>query len=279
MFKKLLKYDFKSIFSVWWIGAVSILVLSIPSGIVARNLVTANYTSYGEIFSFLWLYVYYFLALAFAFLTTILIFIRYYSNFFKDEGYLTFTLPVKRSTLYLSKLVSAFLMNLMTALTEIIALFIILTMTPVSKRNSMPALFEMLSDIFSELFDMSQIYGTPLVILNILGIIAGIMLYSVLSTSLIYLFISIGSTVVKKHKLLVTIGIIYLSSFVASFVLIPLFILVIMWSASVTTLTTFGFFSVPALLIILLLLVALITLITLVSLVNIGMLERKLNLQ
>lgn len=279
MFKKLLKYDFRSVFSIWWIAAVSILALAIPTGLVTRNLATANYTSYGETFSILWLYVYYFLSIAFAFLTTVLIFIRYYSNFFKDEGYLTFTLPVKRSTLYLSKLVSAFLVNLMTALTEILAICIILLMTPESKRNSTPILFEVLSELFTELAEMIQVYGAPLVILNILGIIAGILLYSVLSTSLIYLFISMGSTLVKKNKLLVTIAIIYGASWVASFVLIPLFILVIMWGASVTAFTTFSFFSVPALLIILLALVALMTVTTLISLVNIGMLERKLNLQ
>lgn len=279
MFKKLLKYDFKAIFSIWWIGAISILVLAIPTGITARNLVISNYTSYGEMFNALWIYVYYFLAVAFTFLSTVLVFIRYYSNFFKDEAYLTFTLPVKRSTLYLSKLTSAFLINLMTALTEMVALFIILTITPVSKGKSTPVLFDLVSELFELFLEAFQRYGVPIVILNILGIIAGIVLYSVLSVSLIYLFISIGSTVVKKHKILVTIGIIYLSSFVASFILIPLFILIVMWSASASAITTFGFFSVPALLIILLLLVALMTVITLISLVNMGILERKLNLQ
>ncbi len=277
MFKKLLKYDFRSVFSVWWIAAVSILALAIPTGLVTRNLVTANYTSYGETFSILWLYVYYFLSIAFTFLTTVLIFIRYYSNFFKDEGYLTFTLPVKRSTLYLSKLLSAFLINLMTVITEIAAICIILLITPESKRNSTPILFDILHQFFSGIAELTRM--SPLVIPCILGVIAGIVLYSVLSTSLIYLFISIGSTLVKKNKLLVTIAIIYAASSLASFVLIPLFILVIMWGSSVMAITVFEFFSVPTLLIIFLISVVLITLITFISLVNIGMLERKLNLQ
>ena len=45
--------------------------------------------------------------------TLIFVFIRYYKNFFTDEGYLTFTLPVKRSTLLNAKTVNAMIWGLL----------------------------------------------------------------------------------------------------------------------------------------------------------------------
>ncbi|MBQ3528452.1 MAG: hypothetical protein IJA52_07880 [Clostridia bacterium] len=44
--------------------------------------------------------------IAYAVIGMIMILVRYYSNFFTDEGYLTFTLPVKTSTLLHSKILS-----------------------------------------------------------------------------------------------------------------------------------------------------------------------------
>ena len=40
--------------------------------------------------------------IASAVVTELLVFVRFYKNFFTDEGYLTFTLPVSRKDLLLS---------------------------------------------------------------------------------------------------------------------------------------------------------------------------------
>ncbi len=282
MFKKLLKYDFKWIFSIWWIGAVSILVLSVPAGFALRNLVTANYTQYGEIFNGLWIYLYYLLICLFPALGAILIFIRYYCNFFRDEGYLTFTLPVKRSTHLLSKVVSGSLINLLSGITIFIAVCIIGTITPVEKGSSITALGFVTKIIFEVIWELISI-GDFWFILYFLLIMLISVAGSVLSTLLTYLFITIGATVVKKHKVLATIGIMYASSFVASLAFIPVIILVVIWFGSAISIANFGSSVVLAncfvCLLLLFVLAALATAITLIYSIITGTLERKLNLQ
>lgn len=282
MFKKLLKYDFKWIFSIWWIGAVSILVLSVPAGFALRNLVTANYTQYGEIFNGLWVYLYYILLCLFPALGSVLIFIRYYCNFFRDEGYLTFTLPVKRSTHLLSKVVSGSLINLLSGITIFIAVCIIGTIMPMEKGSSMTLLGAFTEAVFEgiwECISKGDLWFILYFLLIMLISVAG----SVLSTILTYLFITIGATVVKKHKVLATIGIMYASSFVASLAFIPILILVVIWFGAATSIANFGSSILLAncfvCLLLLFVLMALICAITLIYSIITGTLERKLNLQ
>lgn len=281
MFKKLLKYDFKWMFSIWWIGAVSILALSIPSGFALRNLINVNFTQYGEIFNGLWIYVYYILLCLFPALGSILIFARYYCNFFRDEGYLTFTLPVKRSTLLLSKIVSGTMINILSAVTIILAICIVTIMAPSDKGSQTPLLFAIAQEFFTFLFDVqtSRIW----VVLYILLFLIISVLYSVLSTLLTYLFITIGATVVKKYKLLATIGLMYASSFVASMVMIPLFILIVIWTGSVIEISSFHNTEILSNLFLtcmfLFVATGISTAIVAIYSVITGTLERKLNLQ
>ena len=281
MFKKLLKYDFKSLFSIWWIGAVSILALAIPTGLCTRTLTTANYTPSIEAFCTLWMFVYYMLIWAFNLLGMVLIFIRFYSNFFRDEGYLTFTLPVKRSTLYLSKVVSGTLINILSGLTMLASVCIVLFITPDSKSDPTPMLFIVVHDFFESIGQTIMNEGAW-ILLHLLFFLIFLVLSAVFSTVIIYMFITIGSTLVKKHKLLATIGIMYGSSFVSSMVLIPTAILTVLWFSSVegiSGVTSSTLFNPFITLVLLLVITVLATLISTVSLIIMGMLERKLNLQ
>ena len=105
MLKKLLRYDFKSVLRYWWIAAVSTVGLALVGGWSIS--VFENQKQLPEM-----LYVVATLAaivavlggVAFAIMTVILLFSRFYKNFFTDEGYLTFTLPVTRTSLLNSKL-------------------------------------------------------------------------------------------------------------------------------------------------------------------------------
>ena len=105
MLKKLLKYDFKSVFKYWWIAALSSFVLAFAGGgsISILNserelpLIVQPFTIIGLVLVIISFVV-------FAILSIILVYTRFYKNFFTDEGYLTFTLPVKRTQLLNSKL-------------------------------------------------------------------------------------------------------------------------------------------------------------------------------
>lgn len=120
MLKKLLKYDLKFLFKYWWIGAVICLSLSIVSGFGirliessenGRELPAVVTSSAGSIITISIISY-----IAISIICIILVFMRFYKNFFSDEGYLTFTLPVKSTDLINSKIISTILVQLATSL-------------------------------------------------------------------------------------------------------------------------------------------------------------------
>ena len=112
MLKKLLKYDLRAVFRLWWVMAISSLGLAVIGGICLHTLIGVGVDERSTIITIV-------AALgmlatviglsAFLVVTVILIYVRFYKNFFTDEGYLTFTLPVKRSQLLNSKLITTFI--------------------------------------------------------------------------------------------------------------------------------------------------------------------------
>ena len=124
MFKKCLKYDLRAFGKIWLIAAAVVLLISILGAFGIGGLVEAV----GQIAMIptdqrdpgLWFYTQLFIGLislvavfssAVVFLigTEIAVCLRYYNHLFTDQGYLTFTLPVKRSTLFWSKTLSGYL--------------------------------------------------------------------------------------------------------------------------------------------------------------------------
>ncbi len=118
MFKRCLKYDLKSFRTVFLIASVAILLLCTGCGLVFGTF--AVVPSPGEDTPLLQDAIFvitYFLtmlstyALSFGIsiylgLIGVLRIIRYFTHFFTDQGYLTFTLPVPRKTLFRAKIVS-----------------------------------------------------------------------------------------------------------------------------------------------------------------------------
>ncbi len=137
--KKLLKYDLKSVFKIWWIPLVvvsAIFVLSCFGALMFRqaaeemNWLTeddfafsvqfARVTS-GALLVFLgaaaiW---------AFGILGLVMPLIRYAQSFFTDQAYLTFTLPVKNKSLYHSKLATALIFYGITTVVQLLFVLIL----------------------------------------------------------------------------------------------------------------------------------------------------------
>ncbi len=129
MFKKCLKYDLRAFGKIWLMAAGIALLLgvicSLGVGLFSFSLIYEVYTS-SLVDSYtpgLLFYTQMFLGAICAMLmtagslvmvlgTSIANYVRYYTHLFTDQGYLTFTLPVKRSTIFWSKTVSAYLYNL-----------------------------------------------------------------------------------------------------------------------------------------------------------------------
>lgn len=210
MFLKLLKNDLKSIFKYWWIGAVVSLFLSVIGGFILEFL--SKYDGRNdtlEIFSVLGFMLVVGGISAFALLSEILIFARYYNNCFTDEGYLTFTLPVKRSQLLNSKFIASLIVNAATGLclyTNVINIFVIAFRDDKDFWNSFVYMFEEIPDFASE-----WLYVAEALVLFV-GLV-------VLSTLLMFVCITFASVVAKKGKVFAAIGIYYGVTMVISFFL------------------------------------------------------------
>ena len=144
--------------------------------------------------------------------TEVLIYIRFYQGFFSDEGYLTFTLPVKRSDLLNSRLYSALITGASTFAVILVDILIILGIG----HNSDPFIednWNALCQILSLAADQLGFY----LVIYAIEAIAIILALSVASTLMIFACISFAAVVVKKHKIFAAIGIYYLITAVLSF--------------------------------------------------------------
>lgn len=106
MLGKLMKYDLKSLNRFLVIIHAFLLLSAIAASIF---LSIFPFVAASGIFFGIFLVLYIFMIAGTSFATNILIAVRFYKNLYSDEGYLTFTLPVTRSQLLLSKTLTGIL--------------------------------------------------------------------------------------------------------------------------------------------------------------------------
>ena len=207
MLKKLIKYDFKAVFKYWWIAALSVLVLCVSAAFAFESLLYKKNTSDSEQAFLIVLVCFAFFAIiAFSIINFILLFKRFKNNLFSDEGYLTFTLPVKRSSILTSKLITNVVFDVMTVIVILLGVFVMVTLA------SEYEIFNIISMFFSELW---QLLGMYLVIYAIC-ILALLLLITVFSVLVLFICITCAYTITKKSRVLVGIGIYYGINFVIS---------------------------------------------------------------
>ncbi len=215
MLRKLLKYDFKAVMRFWWIAAVASVGLAILGGgciaVLNADKVSLTY----EVLSTLAV-----LALiitivgmsAFSLLSMILCAIRYYKNLFTDEGYLTFTLPVKRVHLLNSKLITTLIIQTMAGWLLIVDILLMLIIGFAEEVFTTTFLQE-ISDFFSTLIREGGVYlWIYLAELSVLSVLSS--LFSIL---LLYACITFASIITRKAKVIAAIGIYYGVSGVVAF--------------------------------------------------------------
>lgn len=210
MLRKLLKYDLKAVWKIWiWLAAAALLV-AIPGGLCFRFL---NSTM-GESSAFFLLQLSAVLGVlacmlvigGFLVVTEILVFWRFYVNLFSDEGYLTFTLPVSRAQLLLSKTLNACIWLLSSIAVITVS---ILEITLIVQPAAIGELFKGLGTLITMGGFWSVLWFLELILIALAGIW--------LSVSIVQLCITIGSIIAKKHKILASIGIYYLVNMVLGF--------------------------------------------------------------
>lgn len=211
MLRKVLKYDLGAIWKIWLILSATSVALGAVGGVCMRlvenpelNFAFFPIVILGLILSFIGI-------IAYIVITSILIIVRYYNNFFTDEAYLTFTLPVKRSTLFDAKILTAFIFNTASALVFSVSLCLMLLIWPGADGSPMLFyVFEDFKDVFETLFILAKdnetawwiiAYSVAFIILLLASFI-----YSTMAT---FACITFGGTVAKKHKILMSIAVYY----------------------------------------------------------------------
>ncbi len=233
---KLIKYDFRAMLKYWWIIALitvfsagvcasclrsaSMLEKLLESDRVYNNNVLLFTVIFGRFIATIGGYAALVIFGITLFATVLLLSIRFYKHFFTDEGYLTFTLPVSRRELYFSKVV--------TSMTVILAQVAIMTVCGIV----MYAFIK--SDEIRELFFESSgsssgssggakievwriLVNSLLFLLSSAACILGVIGTLFANLTLTHFCITFGSVIVKRGKIVASVGCWYLVNKVYSF--------------------------------------------------------------
>lgn len=213
MLKKLLSYDFIAIFKYWWIGALTTIVLALVGAGCGTILQTEKDLPDGvTVFATIGMVLVVLGLLAFIIFSQLLVYVRFYKHLFTDEGYLTFTLPVKRHQILTSKLVSGFVCGLLTVFLTI-ADAVIIIFTTFRKDIFYEGWYENFIKGVKDI--ISAVGAGNLTILIIEVLITGILILA-LSILFTYLCITFAGAISKKSKLSSAILMYYGASSISS---------------------------------------------------------------
>lgn len=200
MLKKLFKEEWKRFFPA---PTVTLIILTVLTLAVMGTFMTSFWDDgnniFVEILAFFSILAYIFSLAAFSFCITLCTAIRFYKNFFTDEGYLMFTLPVKTSELLLSKLLVAVLWRFISIL------FIWLSIVGIASvavshlsDTGIVQFFQEFTDLFQELFSLDYL-TIPLPVLFLWIALFGIC-EQIFSILFIYTCICLGQ-LWGRHKI------------------------------------------------------------------------------
>ena len=177
MLKKLIKQEWKSFFPA---PTITMIILAVVTLIMMSTFMTSFWEQdsniFVDLFASLTVLTYIICLAALSLCVTLCTVIRFYKNFFTDEGYLMFTLPVKTSDLILSKTLVAVIWRLISFLFIILSVFGIASVgVSYLSDTSIVQFFKEFTDMFGELFsEMQTSMSIPLPLLFFWLLLIGI---------------------------------------------------------------------------------------------------------
>lgn len=217
MLSKLIKYDFK---------ALSRVLLPTMAAVVGATLIATFSFLFGtkpysgasdggllQLLTGLLAVLMVLAIIAACFLVFFIICAHFYRNLMTDEGYLTFTLPVKTSEILLSKLITAMLWTLISGVVICLCVFLFAALSSAATgdgREFFEQFAQGLGQIFAALDEKSGLLIFEAILLGLVSTA-----FSILH---IYLALVIGGVVSQKHKILAGIGFYFVISIVVSFI-------------------------------------------------------------
>lgn len=207
MFAKLLKHELRSCAGFMGIISLGSLGVGVASGFLLRYMeknagrMIANESLemlLGILFFFAFLGLF-----AFAVIGGIYPITQFYKRKFTDQGYLTFTLPVRSWQIYLSSLLNLLVWGLVCALTMIVSISLVFVIGLMSTDawNEMVRGFSSMDfqGLFAEFDFMNPLY---------------ILANSISSVMILMNSVILGAVIAKKHKILAAVAAYYLTSMV-----------------------------------------------------------------
>ena len=198
MFRKLFSYDMRAVMPIFKVQAFISLILTIPCALAQRRL---NYGRMDDMYEgllitfislcFMWLFASYFVVQ-----------VNYFSyckkNFYTDEGYLTFTLPVTRRQLLLSKTLGSVTLGALQMLLYLTIGSIMLLLAPVPDKGNILS-FEGYRVLFRGLADWWGSAGAW-VLVYILEIMLILICLQFLFCAIVFYCDTLGAARKKKTK-------------------------------------------------------------------------------
>lgn len=301
MLKKCMKYDLRSFFKIWLIAAIVMLFISIIGGIGLGSFLGAipemeemdtesseNLLPMILIIARMIIGIFSYIAVIYSLIifasgTSIMLYIRYYTHFFTDQGYLTFTLPVRRSTLFWSKTLSALIYTVGSMLVTAISIFNVGACIVISLALNPQIAAEFGLDLpamLSGLQFSTVAYALVLLVLCVIFIVA----LTFASLMMQYLIITIAATLFRKLKLLSVILSYYLINNIIAVPIMYIGIYYVMFAVMFLAMGLMTLFAIPILawlgiyLLILIASVACVAVGLIFANFTVQRLERKLNL-
>lgn len=197
MFRKLIKYEFKSV-GKWYIGLAALIMLVAPAMGFSINAVMTNSSFDLGKSTLLTMtsFVFFGLLVGLGLSTLLLVVNRFNKNIFGREGYLTLTLPVTTHQIILSKLVSSILWFLFNTIISVISFFLIFVPLMGNNLGQLLASLPHLGKAISQLFATTGFY---LALLWLLTSVVAAILH-------IYFAISIGQLFNNRRGLIAFIA-------------------------------------------------------------------------
>jgi len=207
MFLKLFKYEWKANIGLFRMLSLCVLGISCVAAVLLRILTTYwDFISRSDGLSLLLLPAFICLFCAFLALAIYgagiqyLQLFRFYKSRFTDEGYLTFTLPVKTSHIFLSTALHMLIWGAISVLVIAAAFIIAVGFGPAWAPGELQFMWEDFRKGFS-----AMVFGSSDIVVFILFALVSIAYSIVVPLSAVV----VGSVITKKHKVLAIIGILY----------------------------------------------------------------------
>lgn len=189
MFLKLFKYDFKSIIKKIVYYYIILIAVAIFAKIIDLLLTNTDFFFLAYFPRMIYIMT---MSLGLT-VALILCMIRYYKNMLSDQGYLTHTLPVKRSHILLAKLLATLVIEAITILVMLLSIIIY-------SINWIPDIINFIKESFAEM----AVYPETAHIVGIIIFVVFIMIFgTVFSVSYVSLCLTLGATH-NKNKLVMS---------------------------------------------------------------------------